>query len=118
MKIEQHECSVFLRIDVQSRRDGNSAARMAGDDNTEVCWGGLYARVTLHDLRIQVTMNPDEGDWGNLAWARRRALDIVLAPETVSEVILALCDINRKVGRAEGRKDLQRQLSKLLGCAR
>ena len=118
VKLEQHEYSGFLRIDAQTRRDGNSAVLLAKDDNTEVCLGGLYAMVTMHDLRIQVTMNPDQGKWRNLEWARRRALDVVLAPDTVSEVLVALCALNRSVGKVEGREELQNQLSKLLGWNR
>lgn len=115
MKIEQHEYSGFLRVDMQTRRDGNSSSKVAWDENTEVYFGGLEAKVTLKDLRIEVTMNPDEGSWRDTGWARRRALHVVLAPDIAVEVLSALCAVNRSVGHREGREKLQGQLSELLG---
>jgi len=105
----------YVEIDVQTRRDGNSAALVAQDDLTEVSFGGLHASVMLHDLGVVVTMNPDKGEWKNLEWARRRALDTILAPEIVLEVLLALCVFHRKFGEQEGRRGLQREFWKLLG---
>ena len=115
MKIEQHEYSGFLRVDVQTRRDGNSAVKVAEDASTEVYFGGLEAKVTLKDVCIEITMNPDEGSWHDIEWARRKALAVVLAPEVSVAVLAALCAVNRSVGRKEGRKELQGQISEILG---
>jgi len=114
VKITKHEYSGFLEIDMQTRRDGNSSVVVAKDDLTKVCWGALHAQVTLYDLCVQVTMNPDEGEWRNLEWARHRALSVAFAPETVVEVVSSMCALNRIIGRREGRKELQGQFLELL----
>lgn len=115
MKIEQHEYSGYLRIDAQTRREGNSAVWVAEDDNTQVFFGGLYGRVTLKDLRVEVTMDPNSGAWHDVEWARRKALEVMLDPETVVNVVIALCELNRNIGKKEGRKELQIEFLKLLG---
>jgi len=107
----------YVEIDAQTWRNGNSACLLAKDDLTEVCFGGLYAAVTLHDFRVRVMMNPDPGDWHDLQWARRRVFDTIFAPETVGSVINALCVMHHQVGKIEGRQELQRQLAELLGTA-
>jgi len=100
---------------VQTRRDGNSATVVARREDTEVSFGGLCACVTLHDLGVSVTMNPDEGKWRDVEWARRKALDVILTPETVVDVLAVICKINRDLGKEEGKKELRQQISCLLG---
>ncbi|KKL70796.1 hypothetical protein LCGC14_2101380, partial [marine sediment metagenome] len=66
MRIEPSTFQQFLDVDVQSRKDGASAAVIAVSDDTEVFFGPLHAQVFLRDLKIRVTMNPDEGEWYDL----------------------------------------------------
>jgi hypothetical protein len=116
MKIERR--SGFLKVDVQTRIDGNSSVWVAEDGVTKVFFGGLHAGVTLKDLRIEVIMNPDKGDWSDPKWARRKALETILDPEFADKVLCELCDHNRHLGKIDGRKQLQFELAELLGVNR
>lgn len=105
-------------VDVQERRDGNSAVVVLRTDDTEVYFGGLHASVFLIDLRVRVIMDPDDGDWGNRDWARAKAIAVLGRPDELEQLLLAMAGANRDLGRREGRRALQQDLHKLLGDAR
>ena len=115
MRIEPNTFQKRLEVDVQTRKEGAGATLVARSDNTEVSFGPLHAEVTLLDLKIRVTMNPDEGEWGNLAWARARAMAVISAPEVLLLVLAALVKLYDELGRRAGRKELQGELKTLLG---
>ncbi len=115
MRIEPSTFQQFLDVDVQSRKDGASAAVIAVSDDTEVFFGPLHAQVFLRDLKIRVTMNPDEGEWYNPTWARERAVAVIGAPQVFPLVLIALVRLHGELGRRAGREDLQRELRALLG---
>ena len=115
MRIEPNTFQQRLEIDVQTQKDGGSAAVIARSDETEVSFGSLHAEVTLLDLKIRVTMNPDEGEWENLAWARKRAMAVISAPLVFPLVLTALVELYDKLGREAGRNALQRELRTLIG---
>lgn len=115
MRIEPNTFRQLLEVDVQTRKDGASAGVIARSDNTEVSFGPLHAEVTLLDLKIRVTMNPDEGEWGDLAWARARAMATIGAPQVFPLVVVALAGLHNELGRRAGREGLQRELRTLIG---
>ena len=117
MRIEPNTFQRRLEVDVQTRKDGASATLIARSDDTEVSFGTLHAEVTLLDLKIRVTMNPDEGEWGNLAWARARAMAAIGEPLVFPLVLAGLVELHDKLGRQLGRKDLQMKLRALLGVS-
>ena len=114
MRIEPNTFQRLLEVDVQTRKDGASATLIARSDDTEVSFGPLHAEVTLLDLKIRVTMNPDECNWENLAWARERAMAVISAPQVFPLVVTALVGLHDKLGREAGRKELQGELRALL----
>ena len=103
------------RIDVQTRREGNSAALVVQNDQVRVVHGGLYAKVEFKAIGVDVVMNPDfDGNWCDVEWASARAWQEArdhLSLEAFHEVL----DANRAEGRKEGRKQLQRELRRMLG---
>lgn len=115
MRIEPNTFRQLLEVDVQTRKDGASATLVARSDNTEVSFGPLHAEVTLLDLKIRVTMNPDEGEWGRLAWARGRAMVAISEPQVFLLVLAGLVELHDKLGRQAGREELQRELKTLIG---
>ena len=115
MRIEPNTFQQLLEVDVQTRKDGASATVIAVSDDTEVSFGPLHAEVFLRDLKIRVTMNPDEGAWDDLAWARKRAMAVISAPLVFPLVLAALVELHDKLGRRAGRQELQRELRTLLG---
>ena len=117
MRIETNTFQERLEVDVQTRRDGNSAAIIARSDDTEVAFGPLYAEVFLRDLKIRVTMNPDEGEWVNIDWARERAMEAIKAPQAFPLILAELVKLHDELGRQAGREELQGELRALLGTA-
>ncbi len=115
MRIEPNTFRQLLEVDVQTRKDGASATLVARSDDTEVSFGLLHAEVTLLDLKIRVTMNPDEGNWGNLLWAREIAMSTIGNPQVFPLVLAGLVELHDKLGRQAGREELQRELRTLLG---
>lgn len=115
MRIEPNTFRQLLEVDVQTRKDGASATVVARSDNTEVSFGPLHAEVTLLDLKIRVTMNPDEGEWEDAAWAREIAIGAISAPQVFPLVLVALVQLHDDLGRRAGREELQREMRALLG---
>lgn len=117
MKIE-HDDDTFI-VDVQTRRDGNSAMKIAWDDSTEVVFGGLYAQVSLLDLRMRVIMNPTGtvAQWKNIKWAREQAMATICRPDVAPLVITAMARFHFELGERSGRKTLQHELRKTLGIS-
>ncbi len=115
MRIEPNIFRQLLEVDVQTRKDGASATVVAPSDDTEVSFGPLHAKVALLDLKICVTMNPDEGEWGRLAWARARAMAVIGEPQVLPLVLTGLVELHDKLGRRAGREELQREMRTLLG---
>jgi len=104
-----------LEVDVQTRRDGNSAILVADVGDTRVYFGRLHAQVLLRDIGVLVTMNPDEGEWQNPGWARARAMDVIQAPDLLPLVLIELVKLHTEMGRKAGRKELSRELRTLIG---
>jgi len=119
MKIEPNEYEGTLTVDVQTRRDGNSAMKIAWDDRTEVIFGGLCARVKLFDLRIEVVMNPDRSaaQWKDREWAREQAMAVLCRPDVAPLLIAAIADFHFKLGKGAGREECRSDLRKLLGVS-
>jgi hypothetical protein len=117
MKIEPDHFRGCLTVDVQTRRDGNSASKIAWDDDTVVIFGGLQALVELRDLRVVVVMNPDEGKWRDLRWARERAMAVLCKPDITPLFVAALADFHFQLGEEAGRESLRYELRKLLGIS-
>lgn len=115
MRIEPNTFRNLLEVDVLTQRHGGSAIVVARSDETEVSFGSLHAEVTLLDLKIRVTMNPDEGEWENLAWARERAMTVISAPQVFPLVLVALVQLHGELGRLAGREERQREMRRLLG---
>lgn len=119
MKIEPDRLRGVLIVDVQTRRDGNSAAKIAWDDFTEVTFGGLHAEVLFMDLHIRVIMDPDgeASQWRDIEWARAQAMGVICRPDVAPLVITAMASFHFEMGEAAGRQALQYELRKLLGVS-
>jgi len=119
MKIETDSIGSRLIVDIQTRRYSNGAMKIASNDTTDVTFGGLYARVCLRDLRVEVVMDPEgsEKQWKNLSWARDRAMDVLCRPDVAPLFIAALADFRFKLGEHAGRKALRNEFRKLLGVS-
>lgn len=106
----------FLRlvhIDVQTESHGCTSVKQAEDENTEVYYGVLNARVTLKDLRIEVTMNPERGNWTDIHWARTKALSIVL--EHSDQVLPKIMELSENIGFKKGITTARNQMKEALG---
>lgn len=117
MKIEPNLFMRMLTVDVQTRRDGDTAKKIAWDDDTEVFFGGLHAEVTLLDLRIRVIMDPDgtAAKWKDLKNARAQAMAVLCRPHVTPLFIAALAKLHFELGQQSGERKLQFELRHLLG---
>ncbi len=103
----------LLTVDVQTEKRGNSSAIVCREEDTEVSYGGLHAKVMLLDLNIRVVMNPDEGDWKSADWARARALEVL--SRSCVKVLSQYAKARRAQGYREGVNDARRQMRAALG---
>jgi len=119
MRIEPDSFGDVLIVDVQTRRYGNSAMKIASDRYTEVVFGGLHVSVRLRDLHVEVIMDPEgsEEQWKDLAWAREQAMSVLCRPDVAPRFIVALADFRFKVGEHAGRKALRDEFRRLIGVS-
>ncbi len=115
MKITSDPFLGFIEVDVQTRHVGGTAVNVAGDESMDVYYGPLHASVTLRDLGVRVTMDPIDGNWRDVGWARQKALEVLRDPEHFQEILVALITLHRHAGEAAGRDKLQSELAALLG---
>lgn len=106
-----------VKVDVQTRVDGNSSFKVLRTFDTEVYYGPLHASVALIDLGITVIMNPDKGIWEDREWARERAMTALFDPRAFEDLLRVIVAFNRTSGVQEGRTTLQRELRGLLGIS-
>jgi hypothetical protein len=108
----------FVEVDVQTRREGNSAFVVLHQNDIKVAFGPLHAEVRLKDLGVCVTMNPDPGEWTDPVWARSRAIEVVVHPRVLPLVLPALVKLHFERGRRDGRDEIRKEMRKLIGVSR
>lgn len=111
-------------IDIQTKQEGNSAAKVGEDETTLIMSGGLHDEVTLYDLNIRVIMNPGSFDFYKdmpkaVSWeekievARTKAFEVI--GEHLQDVLVAIINANRERGRKEGIRENQADMREALG---
>lgn len=106
MKIKCEYGWVEMDFTTPGGRWGNSAVKQLlepADPNTEVCFGGLHAQVTMVDLKLRVTMDPVDGNWTFPTWARAQAAAAIQRHLSLATLQELLAGVRKGVAFAQKR---------------
>lgn len=116
MSIEYNKSINMIEADFRSPYKGSHTEinQCLPEEDTDLCLGSRFARVTMKKLRIRIYMDFVKGPWNKPGWARAEAWRQLLQnlmPDDLQAMILGA----EERGEIQGRRNAQREICIALG---